>query len=149
MMITNQTSFQSTELCVIIRSAIEWEYIHKYPYSDTATVMLAQLCMVIYEFGKRCKIIYIAFGREKLEAVMWMGSAIVYETVVFRSRHHHIDVVVPWYYAMVTYCAECRTVCQKVGEMLLMADVDEVGQYTHERLVPPFLHITAYFYHTL
>jgi len=92
--------------------------------------------IAITEFNERQRIAGCILGRNEFVSTHVALAADLDKPVVIRSRHVHVDIIVPRDNAMMTHGTDASTSYAVVGEMMLIANTDKLAQNVCDNRIP-------------
>lgn len=128
--------FYADSLVKVITSTIYGENIYEKSKYTWHIGLFHDGSALIAELGKLEVIISSILCTTKLIITQVCRATNITETIIIRARHRHINIVVPRYHAMVTYCTDKRTAGAIVCEMVLLTNFNELLEDAKQYPIP-------------
>lgn len=128
--------FYADSLVKVITSTIYGENIYEKSKYTWHIRLLHDSSALITEFGELKVIVSSILCTTKFIISQICCATYLTEAVIIRSRHGHINIVVPWYHTMVTDSAYERAANTIVSEVILLTNFNELLEDAKQYPIP-------------
>ena len=142
-----KAAFQANSFLHFLCRSVEGEYINKQS-KDTRCIMSFQDCgSLLAKLREIHEVIILIIRSKQLEISKVRLLADSDETVVVRTGHKDINIVIPWYHAMMANCPDGCSATTIIVYMVLFTNGNQFFQDAEYDSIPLGLLLGSYFLH--